>query len=66
MKAGKDRAALSQPAAQQGGRKPLTDEQCEQAIRLAGLWELAAAVPTNKALLIGLCRAAHGIGGKHE
>lgn len=42
-------------------REPLTDEQCEEAIRTSGLWPLACVTPQNKALLIGLCRAAHGI-----
>lgn len=43
-------------------RQPLTDEQCDEAIRRSGLWTLACTVPQNLAMLRGLCReAAHGI-----
>lgn len=37
----------------------LTDEQCDNAIRAAGLWTLALLVPENLAMLRGLCRTAH-------
>lgn len=42
--------------------KPMTDEQCDEAIRRSGLWTLACTIPQNLAMLRGLCReAAHGI-----